>query len=98
VTERAHSILRVRALQERAARAVPAEHVERVGGWWLRRSATSSWWTGSVLPHGDAGRDELARMTALRLYAGTCFTEVRGYHYRTESPSPQRDASHDGSP
>lgn len=49
----------VRGLQERVARALPAEHVEHLGGWWLRRTASSSWWVGTVLPHGDAGRDEL---------------------------------------
>lgn len=62
----------VRGLQERAARALPAEHVEHIGGWWLRRSASSSWWRGTVLPHGEAGRDELARRVpvAERFYAG----------------------------
>jgi ribosomal protein S18 acetylase RimI-like enzyme len=28
---------------------------------------------------------------ALHLYDRTCFTEVCGYHYRTESPSPTSD-------
>jgi len=62
----------VRGLQERAARALPAEHVDHVGGWWLRRSASSSWWIGTVLPHGDASQDELVRMisAAERFYAG----------------------------
>ncbi|MGH3765024.1 MAG: GNAT family N-acetyltransferase [Pseudonocardiaceae bacterium] len=62
----------VRGLQERAARALPAEHIERIGGWWLRRSASSSWWMGTVLPHGDASRGELAGMisAAERFYAG----------------------------
>ncbi|MQA09346.1 MAG: GNAT family N-acetyltransferase [Pseudonocardiaceae bacterium] len=62
----------VRGLQERVARALPAEHVEHVGGWWLRYSASPSWWMGTVLPHGDAGRDELVRMisAAERFYAG----------------------------
>ncbi len=49
----------VRGLQERVARALPAEHVEHFGDWWLRRSASSSWWAGTVLPHGSAGREEL---------------------------------------
>jgi GNAT superfamily N-acetyltransferase len=43
----------VRALQERAARALPAERVENLGGWWLRRAAGCSWWVDTVLPHGD---------------------------------------------
>ncbi|MEU8299981.1 GNAT family N-acetyltransferase [Micromonospora sp. NPDC048909] len=47
----------VRDLQERAARALPAEQVEVVDGWWLRHHPHSSWWVGSVLPHGvlDSG-------------------------------------------
>ncbi len=49
----------VRGLQERAARAFPAVHVERVDGWWLRRAGGAAWWASSVLPHGDAGPDEL---------------------------------------
>ncbi|MEW9528339.1 GNAT family N-acetyltransferase [Microbispora sp. NPDC049125] len=51
----------VRNLQERAARALPAEHVEHVDGWWLRLAPGCSWWVGTVLPHGDAGPEELAR-------------------------------------
>jgi GNAT superfamily N-acetyltransferase len=43
----------VRQLQERAARALPAEEVERLGGWWLRHAPSCSWWVGSVLPHGS---------------------------------------------
>ena len=63
----------VRVLQEKVARALPAEQVERIGGWWLRRSASPSWWMGTVLPHGaHAGRDELEPMIAAaeRFYAG----------------------------
>lgn len=52
----------VRDLQERAARALPAEHVENAGGWWLRHAPNSSWWVGTVLPHGDGG--DLARRIA----------------------------------
>jgi N-acetylglutamate synthase len=44
----------VRGLQERAARALPAEHVEVVDGWWLRHAPNCSWWAGTVLPHGVA--------------------------------------------
>jgi N-acetylglutamate synthase len=54
----------VRGLQERAARAFPAEQVEHAGGWWLRRAPSSAWWVASVLPHGDAGPGELARRVA----------------------------------
>lgn len=62
----------VRSLQERAAGALPAEYVERLGDWWLRRSATSSWWMGTVLPHGEVSGDELIRLIAAaeRFYAG----------------------------
>ncbi len=61
----------VRALQERAARALPAEHVEHVGGWWLRHSSSPSWWIATVLPHGEARQDELARRISVaeRFYA-----------------------------
>ncbi|MBF9128214.1 GNAT family N-acetyltransferase [Plantactinospora sp. S1510] len=51
----------VRGLQERAARALPATHVENVDGWWLRSAPGCAWWVRSVLPHGDAGPDELLR-------------------------------------
>lgn len=54
----------VRRLQERAARALPAEHVEHVGGWWLRRSTSCAWWVGTVLPHAAAGPKELVRRVA----------------------------------
>ncbi|MER5970432.1 GNAT family N-acetyltransferase [Streptomyces sp. NPDC002055] len=46
----------VRGLQERAARALPAEYVEHLDGWWLRHTTGSAWWAGTVLPHGDAAR------------------------------------------
>ncbi|HEY8482737.1 MAG TPA: GNAT family N-acetyltransferase [Spirillospora sp.] len=51
----------IRELQERAARALPAERVERIGGWWLRHAPGCSWWVGTVLPHGDGEPEELAR-------------------------------------
>lgn len=67
------SLASVRGLQERAARALPPEQVERIGDWWLRRSATSSWWMATVLPHGDADRVELVRRIAIteRFYSGS---------------------------
>jgi N-acetylglutamate synthase len=54
----------VRGLQERAARAFPAVHVEDVDGWWLRLAPSCSWWVGAVLPHRDAGPGELVRRVA----------------------------------
>ena len=51
----------VRRLQERAARALPTEHVEHLDGWWLRHTASATWWAGAVLPHAAARSDELAR-------------------------------------
>lgn len=51
----------VRGLQERAARALPAEHVETVDEWWLRHAPGCAWWVGTVLPHGAARSDELVR-------------------------------------
>jgi len=54
----------VRGLQERAARALPAERVEDAGGWWLRHAPRCSWWIGSVLPHRGAEPDELVRRVA----------------------------------
>lgn len=51
----------IRDLQERAAQALPAEYIEHADGWWLRHAPSSSWWIGTVLPHGDARPDELLR-------------------------------------
>ncbi len=62
----------VRGLQERAARALPADHVEVRDGWWLRRASGAAWWAGTVLPHADACGGELVRrvVAAERFYAG----------------------------
>ncbi|MFC4585936.1 GNAT family N-acetyltransferase [Sphaerisporangium corydalis] len=54
----------VRGLQERAARALPAERVEDAGGWWLRHAPRCAWWVGTVLPHADAAPGELTRRVA----------------------------------
>jgi N-acetylglutamate synthase len=55
----------VAGLQERAARATPAEQVELVDGWWLRHAPRCAWWVGTVLPHGGAGPVELNRRVTL---------------------------------
>ncbi len=62
----------VRGLQERTARALPAEHVEVVEGWWLRHAPSCAWWVGTVLPHGDARPGDLVRRVvgAEKFYAG----------------------------
>jgi N-acetylglutamate synthase len=54
----------VRPLQERAARALPAEHVDCLGTWWLRHSPGCAWWVGSVLPHGEDAREDLPALVA----------------------------------
>jgi GNAT superfamily N-acetyltransferase len=51
----------VRRLQERAARALPAESTKIVNGWWLRHAPGCSWWAGTVLPHGAVRPDALTR-------------------------------------
>jgi N-acetylglutamate synthase len=63
-------------LQERTARAVPAEpeHDQRVGGWWLRHAPGCSWWVASVLPHGGSSRAELAE----RIEAAEAYCADRG--------------------
>jgi GNAT superfamily N-acetyltransferase len=61
----------IKNLQERAARAFPAERVEDADGWWLRYAPRSPWWVGTVLPHRAAGPDGLVRRVvgAERFYA-----------------------------
>jgi GNAT superfamily N-acetyltransferase len=61
-------------LQERTARAVPAEHTERVGGWWLRHAPGCSWWVASVLPHGGTSAAELEE----RIEAAEAYCAARG--------------------
>lgn len=61
-------------LQERVARAVPAEHTERFGGWWLRHAPGCSWWVASVLPHGGTSPAELEE----RIEAAEAYCAARG--------------------
>ena len=46
----------LKTLQEYAARAQPAAHVEEAGGWWLRHSPGDAWWVSAVLPHDQEDR------------------------------------------
>jgi len=50
----------VRELQERVARALPAEHVEHAAGWWLRRAPGCAWWVQTALPHGGGECEDMA--------------------------------------
>lgn len=52
----------IRALQERAARAQPAQHTEYADGWLLRHAPDTSWWIGSVLPHTASATNLAARV------------------------------------
>jgi GNAT superfamily N-acetyltransferase len=54
----------IRGLQERAARALPAERVEDADGWWLRHTLGSAWWAGTVLPHREVRPGGLVRRVA----------------------------------
>lgn len=66
-----------RLLQERTARALPAEVVECVDGWWLRHSPGVAWWVQSVLPHADAPAEQLVRRVA----------EAEAFFARQNSPA-----------
>lgn len=82
----------VRGLQERTARALPAEEVVDAGGWWLRHAPNLSWWVGTVLPHGAAGPHELLD----RVVAAEEFYASRGAAARFQiSPSACPDGLDD---
>lgn len=74
----------VLGLQERAARALPAEQIQDAGGWWLRYAPGCAWWVGTVLPHGDAQPGELVR----RVAAGEEFYARRGAAARFQISPP----------
>lgn len=50
----------LKTLQEYAARAQPAAHVEEAGGWWLQHSPGDAWWVSAVLPHDREDRVDQA--------------------------------------
>ncbi|HEX6683864.1 MAG TPA: GNAT family N-acetyltransferase [Candidatus Limnocylindrales bacterium] len=60
------------ALQVKASRALPAEHVKDVDGWRLRYSPGCSWWVSTVQPHGDTDPAGFERAVAAveAFYAG----------------------------
>jgi GNAT superfamily N-acetyltransferase len=51
----------VRSIQDRVARAHPAEHVEDHRGWRLRLAPGCAWWVGTVQPHRDADPREVVQ-------------------------------------
>jgi hypothetical protein len=62
----------VRSLQERAARAAPAQHTRDEGGWLLRHAPGCGWWMGTVLAHAQVSATGLTRAieVAEDFYAG----------------------------
>jgi N-acetylglutamate synthase len=80
----------IRQLQERAARAFPAQHVQYADSWWLRYAPGCSWWIGSVLPHGGTDLERLTAeaedfnaergtVTAFQITPGVCAPELDGF-------------------
>lgn len=68
----------LRTLQEYAARAQPAAHVEEAGGWWLRHSPEDAWWVSAVLPHDREDRVEAAEKFCAERGARTRFQITPG--------------------
>lgn len=68
----------LRTLQEYAARAQPAAHVEEAGGWWLRHSPGDAWWVSAVLPHDREDRVALAEEFCAERGSGVRFQITPG--------------------
>jgi GNAT superfamily N-acetyltransferase len=68
----------LKTLQEYAARAQPAAHVEEAGGWWLRHSPGDAWWVSAVLPHDREDRVALAEEFCAERGSGTRFQITPG--------------------
>src|SRR5262249_20593671 len=71
----------IEGLQERAARAVPAQRVQNDDGWWLQHDHRCSWWVGTVLPPHQAVPDELVH----RVVRAETFYAVHGAVARSRS-------------
>lgn len=68
----------LKTLQEHAARAQPAAHVEEAGGWWLRHSPGDAWWVSAVLPHDREDRVALAEEFCAERGSGVRFQITPG--------------------
>jgi GNAT superfamily N-acetyltransferase len=68
----------LKTLQEYAARAQPAAHVEEAGGWWLRHSPDDAWWVSAVLPHDREDRVALAEEFCAERGSGARFQITPG--------------------
>ncbi|MFD4669514.1 GNAT family N-acetyltransferase [Lentzea sp. NPDC058450] len=68
----------LRTLQEHAARAQPAAHVQEAGGWWLRHSPGDAWWVSAVLPHDREDRVEQAEEFCAERGSGARFQITPG--------------------
>lgn len=68
----------LKTLQEYAARAQPAAHVEEAGGWWLRHSPGDAWWVSAVLPHDREDRVDRAEEFCAERGAGVRFQITPG--------------------
>ncbi|MFS8103956.1 GNAT family N-acetyltransferase [Lentzea alba] len=68
----------LKTLQEYAARAQPAAHVEEDGGWWLRHSPGDAWWVSAVLPHDREDRVARAEEFCAERDAGVRFQITPG--------------------
>lgn len=76
----------IRRVQEAAARALPADHIEQLDGWLLRHTTSKSWWAGSVLAHAEPGSSvsELSR----RIVAAEEFYAAHGAPARFQISPP----------
>ena len=86
------TLVLVRDVQERAARATPPAYLRRLDRWWLRHGGGSAWWASSVLPHADV---ETAELTA-RIRRVEAFYADRGSPVRFQISPGTGPADLDG--